>query len=495
MLLIAALWIIFSPQVFGNRQTLGLWGNRNSHRLSVAHTRLSFRTRHRAGFALAVLFTILFSLSSSAAEQRRIALVIGNSTYRNVPRLSNPTNDAHLIAVTLQRLGFKLVGNGAKIDLDKQQFSDAVKAFGQEIAGADVALFYYAGHGLQVDGVNWLVPVDANPTRRQDLDFQMVDAALVLRQMDGAGTHLNVMILDACRNDPFGGRGLRGIERGLAEMRVPDATIVSYATQPGNVAQDGSGPDSPFAQALADGMGHSEWEIRDVFNETGLTVKRETAGEQVPWTSFSPINGKFFLAGIEKPLSAPPIQINPISPGTLNVWSTASSSNSYHEPVVQVAFHRDFPELRLAYRAVAPDQFISEWTSATGNAAPDVAFIDNYTQLRPLLESGVVWQDWGFDRFGLNGWWVISKLSTHVEAARAFIRWLAAPKSPELPRVRNANLGVSDVQSIQAIARSAVGALQSQDREQLEALLDPDAAQALDDVTYAGVTIESINPI
>jgi uncharacterized caspase-like protein len=113
-------------------------------------------------------------LSSPAIAGPRVALVIGNSAYRNIPQLANPTNDAQLMATTLQSLGFILVGGGAQIDLDKAAFDTAVQAFGGQIEGAEVALFYYAGHGLQVRGENYLVPVGANPAREADVDFQMV---------------------------------------------------------------------------------------------------------------------------------------------------------------------------------------------------------------------------------------------------------------------------------------------------------------------------------
>ena len=179
------------------------------------------------------------TVSAATASGKRVALVIGNGAYRKVDPLTNPENDARLIAQSLKDAGFELIGGGAQLELDKAGFDRAVHDFGAELQGADVALFYYSGHGMQVQGENWLVPVDANPTRPQDLDFQMVDAALVLRQMEGAGTKLNLVILDACRNNPFASRGVRGVQTGLAEMRAPEGTLISYATQPGNVASDG----------------------------------------------------------------------------------------------------------------------------------------------------------------------------------------------------------------------------------------------------------------
>ena len=167
--------------------------------------------------------------------------------------------------------------------------------FGHAVAGAEVALFYYSGHGLQVQGVNWLVPIDANPTRPQDLDFQMVDADLVLRQMDGAGTKLNLVLLDACRNNPFGNRGLRALQPGLAEMRAPEGTLISYATQPGNVAMDGAGANSPYTTALAASMRRPGLDVFRMFNQVGLQVKRSTGGNQQPWVSNSPIDGDFYF--------------------------------------------------------------------------------------------------------------------------------------------------------------------------------------------------------
>jgi uncharacterized caspase-like protein len=207
---------------------------------------------------LLFVFTTLIPVSASA--DKRVALVVGNSAYRNVAILDNPANDAKLLADTLSSLGFTLVGGGAQLDLDKPSLDRAVQAFGSELAGADVGLFYYAGHGVQVRGENYLIPVDANPTKEADVDFQMLDANLVLRQMEGAGTRLNIVILDACRNNPFGGRGLavararetestrlRDTTGGLAQMQAPQGTLISFATQPGSVAQDGSGGNSPYA--------------------------------------------------------------------------------------------------------------------------------------------------------------------------------------------------------------------------------------------------------
>jgi len=243
----------------------------------------------------AILLAVL--LASPAAAEKRIALVVGNSAYQSVPRLDNPKNDALLVADTLGKLGFSLIGGGAQVDLDKSRFESVVQSFGNQLMGADVALFYYAGHGLQVRGTNYLVPITANPTRETDVDFQMVDVALVLRQMEGAGTKLNLVILDACRNNPFGGRRLRASDGGLAEIRAPEGTLLSYATQPGNVALDGDDGHSPYTKALVETMQKRGLGVLETFNQVGLIVKRATGSSQQPWVSTSPIDGSFYFSG------------------------------------------------------------------------------------------------------------------------------------------------------------------------------------------------------
>jgi hypothetical protein len=244
---------------------------------------------------LAAISCLSLVLTDPAFAERRFALVVGNSAYQTVAPLDNPKNDASLMARTLADLGFVLIGGGAQLDLDKAALDRAVQSFGKEIQGADVALFYYAGHGVQVSGANYLVPINANPTREADVDFQMMDVNLVMRQMQGAGTRLNLVILDACRNNPFGGRGLRASGGGLAQMRAPEGTLISYATQPGNIAQDGVDDNSPYTKALATTISRAGLDIFQTFNEVGLMVKHATGGSQQPWVSSSPIDGNFYF--------------------------------------------------------------------------------------------------------------------------------------------------------------------------------------------------------
>jgi uncharacterized caspase-like protein len=277
------------------------------------------------GRCLAAIMWMAFALAGSAAlADKRVALVVGNSAYKNISPLDNPAHDAKLMADTLRSLGFTLVGDGAQLDLDKSGFDGVVQDFGSRLRGADVGLFYFAGHGLQVRGANYLVPVGANPNKEADVDFQMLDANVVLRQMESAGTKLNIVILDACRNNPFGGRGLRGTNSGLAQMQAPEGTLISFATQPGNVAQDGAGGNSPYTIALVQTLRRPGLDIFQTFNEVGLAVMQATGNSQQPWVSSSPIWGRFYFAGRTPPSAA----ITPTPSQDELFWQTIKDEGS-----------------------------------------------------------------------------------------------------------------------------------------------------------------------
>jgi hypothetical protein len=275
--------------------------------------------------SVVVSLAVLTGGASSALADKRVALVVGNSAYKVVPPLANPKNDARLMADTLRSLGFTLVGGGAQLDLDKAGLDSVVESFGNQLQDADVGLFYYAGHGVQVRGANYLIPVSANPTKEADVDFQMLDANAVLRQMESAGTKLNLVILDACRNNPFGGRGLRTTESGLAQMRAPEGTLISFATQPGAVAQDGATGNSPYTKALAQAIRKPGLDVFRTFNEVGLAVASATNGAQQPWVSLSPIKGDFYFAGA--PNAAPVINSDPCG-AAADHWRSAEAINT-----------------------------------------------------------------------------------------------------------------------------------------------------------------------
>jgi tetratricopeptide (TPR) repeat protein len=260
-------------------------------------------------------FLLLAAMGSAHAE-KRVALVIGNSAYEHAPALANPANDARLMSDTLLSLGFFVVGGGARLDLDKKGFDAALAEFDKELTGADVALFYYAGHGVETNGLNYLVPVDANPKDDGDVLAQGVGLAGILDRIEKANIRINLLLLDACRDDPFHGRDAHSSTGGLAQMQAPPGTLISFATQPRSVSLDGDDGHSPYTRALAETLKHPGYGLFKTFNEVGLKVEKSTHGDQLPWVSLSPISGNFYFAGREPaaPAAAPVLEAR-LTPG------------------------------------------------------------------------------------------------------------------------------------------------------------------------------------
>jgi hypothetical protein len=254
-------------------------------------------------------FLLCAGACTPAHAEKRVALVIGNSAYRAVPALPNPVADAKLMSDTLLSLGFFVVGGGAQVDLDKASFDDALQKFGRELNGADVALFYYAGHGVETHGLNYLVPVDAHPQDEADVFMQMVGISGILDQMEKSGTRINLVLLDACRDNPFRDHGVRSTSGGLAQMPAPVGTLISFATQPRSVSLDGVDGHSPYTRALAMAMQRPGSGLFKTFNEVGLAVEKATGGSQLPWVSSSPISGNFYFAGKPAVVEAKPASL------------------------------------------------------------------------------------------------------------------------------------------------------------------------------------------
>jgi peptidoglycan hydrolase-like protein with peptidoglycan-binding domain len=332
------------------------------------------------GLLMLVGLALGLAFPASADEAPRIALVIGNAHYEHVPILRNPTNDAQLMAGTLHDLGFKLVGGGARLDLDRTSLELAIRDFSHQLIPGGIAFFYYSGHGIQVHGNNYLVPTGADPTSDRDVDFDMVDVSLLLRQLEGSGTSLNVLILDACRNNPFGGRGLRDVAAGLAQMQAPRGTIIAYATQPGGLAADGEGADSPYTTALAATMRRPGLGIIDMFNDVAVAVDAATNHLQQPWTALSPITQPFYLiaksvdAGPQSSLatgtSPPAAQPSPAMPNGTDrevvFWESVQNRGS----VVELqAYLQRYPNGLFADLARAR---IAELETATHSQTPSV---------------------------------------------------------------------------------------------------------------------------
>ncbi len=230
--------------------------------------------------------TLWLGLTGAVFAEPRIALIVGNGAYQGVNGLPNPPNDAKLMAATLAQLGFKVT---LLADGSLEQMSAAVSAFGlalREAGPETTGLFYYAGHGVQSFGINYLLPVDAKLSNAADLGLVAIDAQSVLRQMFSAHNRTNIVILDACRNNPF--TEVRDLgDNGLAEMAAPTGTFLSYATAPRAVALDGADGNSPFTKALAAKITTPGLPIEQAFKEVRVAVLQATGGKQTPWDTSS----------------------------------------------------------------------------------------------------------------------------------------------------------------------------------------------------------------
>lgn len=240
-----------------------------------------------------------------AFAERRIALVIGNGAYE-FSRLENPPNDARAVARSLRAVGFDVAEH---VDADQKSMKRAIQAFGQRLrdGGEDaVGLFFFAGHGVQARDQNYLIPVGAAIGAEADLEIEAVSAQAVLAQMEGAGNAINIVVLDACRNNPFK-RSFRSAIQGLARMDAPRGSLIAYATAPGDVASDGAGANSPFTSALVDAIAAPGLKVEDVFKRVRIRVLESTGQRQTPWESSSLTGDFFFSSGT----AAPPGNVSP----------------------------------------------------------------------------------------------------------------------------------------------------------------------------------------
>ena len=241
----------------------------------------------------------LLAISGPAAAEKRVALVIGNSAYQHTAALKNPSNDATDIAGKLRALGFEVIDG---TDLSKADMESRIRAFADKLQGSDVGLFFYAGHGLAADGRNFLAPVDAKLQSETDLDFEAVDLSLVLKQME-RNSRVSLVFLDACRDNPLAlnlaatSRSLQ-VSRGLARVDRAVGMMIAFSTQPGNVALDGEGRNSPFTNALLHHIDTEGTSINDMMIEVRNDVLKETDGKQVPWENSS-LTGQFFFKPAE----------------------------------------------------------------------------------------------------------------------------------------------------------------------------------------------------
>jgi hypothetical protein len=265
-------------------------------------------------FCAAGVVALLAFWPGPAAAERRVALIIGNSGYQNTSILPNPRNDAQDLAAALRRLRFDVT---IGLDLDKRGMERSIREFTSQLGDADVALFFYAGHAVQVGDQNHLMPIDARLASEVDADFETIPLRLVLQHMErDREKKASLVFLDACRDNPLAknlarGMGTRSssVGQGLAQVKGGVGTLIGFSTQPGNVARDGTGRNSPYAAALLKQMEGTQGDINAVLINVRNQVLQTTGGQQVPW-EHSSLTKQFHF---RQPVSAPPVADQPAS--------------------------------------------------------------------------------------------------------------------------------------------------------------------------------------
>jgi TPR repeat protein len=302
------------------------------------------------------------AISSPAQSGTRLALVLGNAKYEAATALDTPANDAADLARALRGIGFEVI---EQRDASREVMAKAVRDFSERLRGADVALFFYAGHGLQVNGENYLLPVDARIETAADVGSNTINLGDIQREMEG-NKRANIILLDACRNNPFaeklsgGGRGVTGPCLGRIDASGEGSLIV-YSTQPNNVALDGSGRNSPFMQALLKHVGTPGLEVRQMISKVRGDVLEATDRRQRPSDSSSLV-GDVYLAGPPAANPAPSAQLMPAPPAP-------AVSNDVPGGVAPVVVPPPAPDTNGA-RAGAIPEIVKECDRLT--APPDV---------------------------------------------------------------------------------------------------------------------------
>jgi len=322
---------------------------------------------------------LLLIMPTSWAQERAIrpvetnvrqALVIGNSKYTHTGPLRNPANDAEAISSTLKQLGFNVM---TLTDADQRQMDQAIRKFGADLRGSNgVGLFYFAGHGMQIEGENYLLPTDINPSNEFDVTYDAVPVGKLLGQMEVAGNGMNVVILDACRNNPFA-RSFRSSSRGLAQVIAPTGSFISYATAPGDVAADGEGDNGLFTEKLLQHMITPGLRLEEVFKRVRADVQQDSSNKQVPWDSSS-VTGDFFFVPAEGVTTTVTTESASNQDFATQAWDVIKDSE---DPAILEEFIKMFPDtpqrnlakLKLMTLKLSPSPDVLPDNSLSGEAA------------------------------------------------------------------------------------------------------------------------------
>lgn len=279
------------------------------------------------------------ALATAIHALPRTALVIGNSAYPDAP-LRNPSNDANAVADELKRLSFSV---DLQINAKRDAMENALRSFSANLAkNRGIGLFYFAGHGLQLDWRNFLVPVDAHLDTADDVMRQTVEIGNLLRSLGKVGNPMNIVVLDACRDNPFGSDQRTG--KGLSQMDAPIGTLLAYATAPGNVASDGSGKNGLYTENLVREMATPDAKIEDVFKRVRLSVRRSSQGQQIPWESTSLEEDFYFIPPAEMRKRSQE-ELDRLFAEELVQWNQAQQANT---PEPLIAYLKSYPSGRFS---------------------------------------------------------------------------------------------------------------------------------------------------
>ena len=374
-----------------------------------------------------------------AITEERLALVIGNAAYRTDP-LDNPINDARLIASSLQRSGFNVT---LRENLDRTALLGALRDFGNRLNENTIAVLYYAGHGLQLRDRNYLIPVDAEIRSEDEIPISGIDLSFILGRMSAARSRINIVILDACRNNPFAGKTVAA-PRGLAQMDAPVGTLLAFATAPGKLAADsgaGSSANSLYALYLAKHLLTPGLPVESVFKRVREGVVKDTQQQQVPWESSS-LQGEFaFVPGVATAAREPAPDQE--SAGELAFWNSIQTSNRADE---YRAYLRQYPNGRFATlaqtRMAALGPSVPSAPAVAASARPVDSAASTATSLtaRPdlLPHPGDTWRYRVQDQFRLGDLYVTARVSsvtdegvteTWTTTSDAQVRTALAPRS------------------------------------------------------------------
>jgi hypothetical protein len=309
------------------------------------------------------------------ASERRLALIIGNGAYTNAPPLKNPPNDARDMAAALKGLGFDVTSG---ININQREMKRLIREFGQKLKGGGSGLFYYAGHGVQSKGRNYLIPVDADIQSEAEAEDAGVDVSLVLNYMDEAQNALNIVILDACRNNPFSG-SFRSASEGLAQVDAPTGTLIAYATAPGRVASDGTGSNGLYTSELLKQMTVPGVSVTDMFMHVRAEVMKATGNKQVPWESSSLV-GQFYFSGAAKPTAEKPAFGNTpsskVDPAAIELtyWETIKNSSDAGD---FKSYLDKYPEGQFVALAKNKISSLQPNETSTTNSQAEITFWDS----------------------------------------------------------------------------------------------------------------------